>query len=356
MRMRSRSLDRRKSAGFSRVTSLDAERDEPSAILPGDDGAFDRDTVRRALANLPAEQRQVLELGYFEGLSSTEIAARIEVPVGTVKSRVAAALSRSGLQVAPSGADRLRAHARMSSARLRAALGVRARHFERRRACARGAPPGRVRAVRGRAARRAGDAGDGGARSAARGAAPAACSIGLMAQHSVPAEQARGRARQSGPAVGPRLPRPCAGTCASCSKRMATAVWEASGIPGVDLIHVEAGPRAAHADAGLIRFAANTPFPFHSHQGDEGADHPRGRHGRRRGRACFAVGDAMLKGEGTSNHSFICGRTGRAACSPSCSSAASSSTASHSVETGTLRCKMQVAGADFSRFPASASG
>jgi RNA polymerase sigma-70 factor (ECF subfamily) len=50
--------------------------------------------VRRALTELPEEQRVVLELGYFEGLSSSEIAARIAVPIGTVKSRVAAALGR----------------------------------------------------------------------------------------------------------------------------------------------------------------------------------------------------------------------------------------------------------------------
>jgi RNA polymerase sigma-70 factor (ECF subfamily) len=33
-------------------------------------------------------------LGYFEGLSSTEIADRISAPVGTVKSRIASALAR----------------------------------------------------------------------------------------------------------------------------------------------------------------------------------------------------------------------------------------------------------------------
>jgi RNA polymerase sigma-70 factor (ECF subfamily) len=93
MRMRSRSLDRRKSAGFSRVVSLEERQEEVRAT--GDDAlAPDRSALRRALADLPEEQRQVLELGYFEGLSSTEIAARIAAPVGTVKSRVAAALAK----------------------------------------------------------------------------------------------------------------------------------------------------------------------------------------------------------------------------------------------------------------------
>jgi RNA polymerase sigma-70 factor (ECF subfamily) len=93
MRMRSRSLDRRKSAGFSRVVSLEERQEEVRAT--GDDAlAPDRSALRRALADLPEEQRLVLELGYFEGLSSTEIAARIAAPVGTVKSRVAAALAK----------------------------------------------------------------------------------------------------------------------------------------------------------------------------------------------------------------------------------------------------------------------
>src|SRR6185436_426972 len=83
MRMRSRSLDRKKSAGFSRVVALDESREEARATA---DDAFapDRSAVRRALGELPEEQRVVLELGYFEGLSSTEIAAKIDVPVGTV--------------------------------------------------------------------------------------------------------------------------------------------------------------------------------------------------------------------------------------------------------------------------------
>jgi RNA polymerase sigma-70 factor, ECF subfamily len=95
LRMRSRALDRRKSAGYARVVSIE-ERRVPEDTRVGEDPVLspDREAVRRALAELPADQRQVLELGYFEGLSSSEIAARIDAPVGTVKSRVAAALAK----------------------------------------------------------------------------------------------------------------------------------------------------------------------------------------------------------------------------------------------------------------------
>jgi RNA polymerase sigma-70 factor, ECF subfamily len=48
--------------------------------------------VRRALANLPEEQRHALLLAYFEGLTQSEIASRIGVPLGTVKTRM-----RSGM-------------------------------------------------------------------------------------------------------------------------------------------------------------------------------------------------------------------------------------------------------------------
>ena len=67
--------------------------------------APDRTRVRLALSQLPPEQRAVLELGYYEGLSSTEIAARVSAPVGTVKSRVAAGLAklRAGLDISYRG-------------------------------------------------------------------------------------------------------------------------------------------------------------------------------------------------------------------------------------------------------------
>ncbi|HTX42468.1 MAG TPA: sigma-70 family RNA polymerase sigma factor [Acidobacteriaceae bacterium] len=48
--------------------------------------------VRAAMAALPEEQREAVELAYFEGMTQTEIAARTGSPLGTVKSRVRAAM------------------------------------------------------------------------------------------------------------------------------------------------------------------------------------------------------------------------------------------------------------------------
>ncbi|HEY8041792.1 MAG TPA: sigma-70 family RNA polymerase sigma factor [Polyangiaceae bacterium] len=56
-------------------------------------GAGERHRVRRALALLPEVQRTTLEIAFYEGLTYAEIAERENVPLGTIKSRAARALT-----------------------------------------------------------------------------------------------------------------------------------------------------------------------------------------------------------------------------------------------------------------------
>lgn len=49
---------------------------------------WDREQVRMALAEIPADQRICLELNYFEGLTQREIAEQLALPIGTIKSRM----------------------------------------------------------------------------------------------------------------------------------------------------------------------------------------------------------------------------------------------------------------------------
>jgi RNA polymerase sigma-70 factor (ECF subfamily) len=56
--------------------------------------SLDRQQVRQALTQRPAEQREALELAYFEGLTQVEIAERTGHPLGTIKSRARLGLRR----------------------------------------------------------------------------------------------------------------------------------------------------------------------------------------------------------------------------------------------------------------------
>lgn len=83
---RSRSLDRWRRRTTRRESAV-SEAHELEAPRPADNMA-EGWAALTALGDLPEEQRQLLELAYWEGLSQSEIATRLGLPLGTVKTRM----------------------------------------------------------------------------------------------------------------------------------------------------------------------------------------------------------------------------------------------------------------------------
>jgi RNA polymerase sigma factor (sigma-70 family) len=77
------------------VADVQIEGDDPADEVVEEIGLpQERKAVREALASLPDEQRKVIELMYYDGLSQSRIADRLELPLGTVKSRTLLGMRR----------------------------------------------------------------------------------------------------------------------------------------------------------------------------------------------------------------------------------------------------------------------
>jgi len=64
--------------------------------------------VRSALTRLPEEQRRPIEMAYYEGLTHLEIAAALDLPLGTVKSRLRLGLEKMRVALKAGSGDELR--------------------------------------------------------------------------------------------------------------------------------------------------------------------------------------------------------------------------------------------------------
>lgn len=101
---RNKSLDqlRRQKARPQPIATTLADEEQPAFGFMAADAsvelmaerALTRQQLRRALHGIPVEQRQCLELAYFEGMTQREIAAYMSVSVGTVKTRIRLGLEK----------------------------------------------------------------------------------------------------------------------------------------------------------------------------------------------------------------------------------------------------------------------
>lgn len=99
MMTRSRAIDRIRSRNVVDRTLAAAQKEE-TRVHESPQGAKSvlhqerADRLRAELAKIPAEQRQVLELAFFSGMTQREIAAETGIPLGTVKTRTLLAMKK----------------------------------------------------------------------------------------------------------------------------------------------------------------------------------------------------------------------------------------------------------------------
>jgi len=107
--VRSRAVDRLRTAASKRDRELlpidedwDLVSHEP---LPDRTSIFnqERTLIKCALQGLPGEQRQAVELAYFSGLTHVEIASKLGVPLGTIKTRIRAAMDKLRISLTHGG-------------------------------------------------------------------------------------------------------------------------------------------------------------------------------------------------------------------------------------------------------------
>ncbi len=84
---RFKAIDHLRASG-RRPSTPSADVGEREPVEPVVDRVVDRMILTRALDTLPAARREVVELGFFDELTHPEIAERLDLPLGTVKSHM----------------------------------------------------------------------------------------------------------------------------------------------------------------------------------------------------------------------------------------------------------------------------
>lgn len=90
---RNRALDVLRSKAYGHV-ELPQQQPADDALEDRAFASLDAEKVRHALKQLPAEQRQLIEMGFFGGVTHEEMSRRTGIPLGTIKTRIRTGLRR----------------------------------------------------------------------------------------------------------------------------------------------------------------------------------------------------------------------------------------------------------------------
>jgi RNA polymerase sigma-70 factor, ECF subfamily len=108
MQARSRALDRVKLEQRKKRVAPREQEDPPATDGPASAIAARqrRETIDHALRELTPDERQAIETAYFSELTYSETAARLDQPIGTVKTRIRSALAKLRKALGPRGGSR----------------------------------------------------------------------------------------------------------------------------------------------------------------------------------------------------------------------------------------------------------
>jgi RNA polymerase sigma-70 factor (ECF subfamily) len=89
---RNQAIDRTRSKDFNKQTKTIELADNVYNEKEGVSSRIDDVGLRKTLDNLPGESRKLLDLAYFQGYTQEEIAKMLNIPLGTVKTRIRSTL------------------------------------------------------------------------------------------------------------------------------------------------------------------------------------------------------------------------------------------------------------------------
>ncbi len=91
---RNLTIDTMRSKGYKKQSKISGDENSVNNLQTADDriDKFDAMGIRKQLSNLKPDQKIVIDLAYFNGLTQEEIAKEMGIPLGTVKTRMRAAI------------------------------------------------------------------------------------------------------------------------------------------------------------------------------------------------------------------------------------------------------------------------